>query len=514
MTFTDKLLDVSITLKCLLTLILCSTLLISAISQSSQPLHATQWQVVELELQTQDAIADAITRIDFLVTFTGPKGNKYIRRGFWDGPRQWKVRFQPDTTGAWSYLTEVVGEVQPKELHGIESQIDVVAYEGDNPLFKHGKLEVSANGRYFQHADGTPFFWIGDTNWSGPHKATLGDWATYLTTRKEQGFNIIQVMMTNSLAFAANADGRQAYVGSDHIQIEPLFFQFLDKRLEMINQHGLVDAGALIWSATWNQIAAHLNPGQALTENEIILLARYLMARYEAYHTVCFLGGDENYSGQKAERWKRIGREVFDIYPESLVSMHPTGKTWVGTEFEEEKWFKFHAYQSGHWTDDASTQWIQNGPPAEAWQQLSSRPVLNVEPGYEGHVRLNTDQRWTDDDVRSRLYWSLLVSPTAGVTYGGHGVWSWETTRALPVNHTHALEAQPWSEAIHLPGANQIRHLKKIFTSFKWWTLLPQPNLIEQPTDSASTFIAVSQSPEVGVVAYSPITHSISARLS
>ncbi len=28
-----------------------------------------------------------------------------------------------------------------------------------------GKLEVSSNHRYFQHSDGAPFFWLGDTAW-------------------------------------------------------------------------------------------------------------------------------------------------------------------------------------------------------------------------------------------------------------------------------------------------------------------------------------------------------------
>ena len=34
-----------------------------------------------------------------------------------------------------------------------------------SPWQQHGKLEVSANGHYIQHRDGTPFLWIGDTGW-------------------------------------------------------------------------------------------------------------------------------------------------------------------------------------------------------------------------------------------------------------------------------------------------------------------------------------------------------------
>jgi len=34
------------------------------------------------------------------------------------------------------------------------------------PWEDHGRLAVSANGRFLQHHDGTPFLWIGDTGWA------------------------------------------------------------------------------------------------------------------------------------------------------------------------------------------------------------------------------------------------------------------------------------------------------------------------------------------------------------
>ncbi len=36
--------------------------------------------------------------------------------------------------------------------------------------WKHGKLQVSENGRYLQHADGTPFFYLGETGWLMPER--------------------------------------------------------------------------------------------------------------------------------------------------------------------------------------------------------------------------------------------------------------------------------------------------------------------------------------------------------
>jgi hypothetical protein len=36
-----------------------------------------------------------------------------------------------------------------------------------NPFYTHGPIRVAASHRHFEHADGTPFFWLGDTWWMG-----------------------------------------------------------------------------------------------------------------------------------------------------------------------------------------------------------------------------------------------------------------------------------------------------------------------------------------------------------
>eukprot|EP01044_Picomonas_judraskeda_P014656 COSAG03_NODE_2358_length_2849_cov_4798.631732_5_plen_170_part_01 len=46
---------------------------------------------------------------------------------------------------------------------------------GDNPLFKHGFLRPHSSGRFLEHTDGTPFYWLGDTHWSG--FSTAEHWA-------------------------------------------------------------------------------------------------------------------------------------------------------------------------------------------------------------------------------------------------------------------------------------------------------------------------------------------------
>ena len=62
----------------------------------------------------------------------------------------------------------------------------------DNPFTKHGRLRVAKSGTHLEHADGTPFFFLADTCWTGPALSTAEDWDFYLKDRKAKGFTAIQ----------------------------------------------------------------------------------------------------------------------------------------------------------------------------------------------------------------------------------------------------------------------------------------------------------------------------------
>ncbi|HKZ68190.1 MAG TPA: DUF4038 domain-containing protein, partial [Chitinophagaceae bacterium] len=75
-------------------------------------------------------------------------------------------------------------------------------------------LKVSANGRFFQTSDRKPFFWLGDTGWLLFIKCNRDEAVQYLQTRKEQGFNIVQVMVLHGLQ-AKNVYGDSALINQN-----------------------------------------------------------------------------------------------------------------------------------------------------------------------------------------------------------------------------------------------------------------------------------------------------------
>ncbi|HEY0677034.1 MAG TPA: DUF4038 domain-containing protein, partial [Chitinophagaceae bacterium] len=60
-------------------------------------------------------------------------------------------------------------------------------------------LKVTANGKYFQTGNGKPFFWLGDTGWLLFIKLNREESLQYLDIRKQQGYNVIQVMVLHDL---------------------------------------------------------------------------------------------------------------------------------------------------------------------------------------------------------------------------------------------------------------------------------------------------------------------------
>jgi hypothetical protein len=440
---------------------------------------------------------------------TSPSGREHRVDGFWDGGSVWRVRFMPDEPGRWTFRTTASPAVP-----GLDRQSGgftaAVSNDTANPLLRHGRIRTAAEGYHFEHADGTPFFWLGDTSWNGPLLAAEDDWEVFLRDRAQKRFSLIQFVTTQWRAAEGDEHGRLAYTGFENLRINPEFFQRLDQRVDAINRHGMIAAPVLLWALG----TAEGNPG-FLPEDQAIRLARYMVARYGAHHVVWFLGGDGDYSGDQVERWRRIGRAVFDSPGHAPVTLHGRGRQWPFEPFLQEPWFTFIGYQSGHGDDSPNLHWIHSGPPATRWREGRPMPVINLEPPYEDHVAYQSRQPHSAYNVRRAVYWSLMNTPTAGVTYGVHGVWSWEVVPREPLNHQGTGIARPWHQAAGLPGSFHMRNMADLMQSLPWWRLRPaQDLLVDQPGgDDPARFVSAARTEDGGVaVLYLPVGGSVRIR--
>jgi len=470
--------------------ILLSSILLCCSATSRAVETVQQFMRFERVFQSDTDYANPVQKTKLRVEFTSPTGRKRSILGFWDGGRTWRVRFSPDELGRWSYSTTF----SEKSNQGLDAQKGIfqcTPYRGSLACFRHGELRLSGNRHFLEYTDGTPYFWLADTVWCGPLFADLDDWEVFLKDRVEKRFTAIQFVTTQWRMAQTDADGHPAFWGKDTVRVNPDYYQRLDRYVDAINDAGLLAVPVLLWG-----IRGGDNPGYYLPEDQKIVLAEYMVARYGAHQVLWFLGGDGDYSGPKSETWKRVGRAVFHADQQRLATMHVRGKSWVGDEFRGEPWFSFISYQSGHGDDLKTFRWLNQGPPSTEWNRDPKLPVINTEPNYEAHNGYTHRRVHTDHSVRRAAYWSLLVSPTAGVTYGGQGIWGWHTNVQAPADHIRTGLGSPWHEAMDLPGATSMKYLYTFFQSIPWWRLRPAPELLtEQPgIESPDKFIAAARS--------------------
>jgi hypothetical protein len=209
---------------------------------------------------------------------------------------------------------------------------------------------------------------------------------------------------------------------------------------------------------------------------------------------VWILGGDGKYLGPATERWLNIGRGVFGDRHDRLVAMHLAGQTWLADQIRAEDWFDVLGYQSGHGASAEELRWLVSGPPATEWRKEPPCAILNMEPNYEAHPAYQTGRKFTAAHVRRAVWWSLLVTPIAGVTYGHNAIWPWPEEREVPQGHEHVGPSGPWTEGLEAPGALNMTLLRALFDPLPWQQLRPAPEiLVSQPGQGdPSRFIAAA----------------------
>jgi hypothetical protein len=483
-----------------------------ASAQQSVP----RWGRFEKDFESTTDYRNPIQEATLTATFSSPKGEKLKVPGFWDGGKTWRVRFGPVEEGKWTFET-TCSDANNKGLHRQTGSFTVSAAKGENRFAQHGGVRVAEDGRYFAHADGTPFFFMADTGWNAALLSTDSEWADYLKERGRQKFSAVQFVATQWRASPkGDRDGQLAYTGKEKISVNPKFFQRLDNKVDDLNRAGLLAVPVLLW-AIGGGSNPEINPGHSLPEDQAALLARYMVARWGGNHVTWILAGDSDYRGAKAEKWLRIGRAVFNDIVHAPVTMHPGGMQWVWKEFIEEKWYGFVGYQSGHGDDDKTMRWLQDGPLTDDWTKMPHKPFVNLEPPYENHLGYQSKKPHTPESVRRAIYWSLLDAPAAGVSYGGHGVWGWDDGTRPPTDHAGTGTPLAWRKALTMPGAEQMKALVEFFTSFDFWRLRPAPvAVVNQPgAQSPSKYIAAAKSDQKDLlVLYIPEDRSVEVKLN
>jgi len=486
------------------------TLLIGCcITQIFGQTQAKIWNKLEINFTSSKVYENPLYQVkDFDVVFVSPSGRERKVYGFWDGGTSWKVRFMPNELGGWSWQS-LCSDNDNSGLHEKTGIFRCIPNDSKLDIYRHGAISHPKGKYYLTYNDGTPYFWVACTAWNGALKSTDEEWETYLTHRRDHHYNLIQLVTTQWRGCDMSADGLTAYEGSGEITINPDFFKRIDKKIDEANSYGLVVSPVILWALHVAQ-GRYLSPGYHLPVDEAVILAKYIVARYQGNHVIWTLGGDGKYYDDLEDRWKKIGQEVFNEIDHAPVTLHPHGSSYVGRIYKDENWYDLMGYQSSHNNGENVVNWINKGPMTNDWDKLKPMPYINMEPNYE-EIFFKIDA----EDVRNASWWSIFATPIAGITYGANGIWPWLRDGEKILNHRDAPGTSTWRKSIDFPGSNQIGHLSEFIQKTDWWNYYPSPELlVSQPGDEVyNAFVSVVASEDKkSIMAYIPKKCAIEIR--
>ncbi|MGD0464929.1 MAG: DUF4038 domain-containing protein [Tepidisphaeraceae bacterium] len=509
--------------------------LLNVVLQAS-PVEAVvhPWEKQELTFTAAQKFPNPYTDAIIWVDLTGPHFNKRVY-GFWDGGQTFRVRVVATEPGDW--IWESGSEPADDGLANKNGSFTAIAWSEqelrENPL-RHGFLQATPNQHALQHADGTPFFIIGDTWYAAgtgrfkwydddtprPIGPTAG-FKDYIRYRRDQGYNWVTIIAafpnwmndgrpwhvvandadhtTIRSAWLEFGTGKSVRDGSaknmdneggrpfvfpgkvpgyenmfpDVDRINPEYFHYIDRKIDYLNQQGFVaflEASRRDASLCWKKY--HQWP------ESYSRFIQYIFSRYQANNVVLspihldIIAESVGPDDYKAAI--KLVKDKFGLPPfGTLLSANSNPSTLV------------------NWGDDSwvTLQTIGNMREHLAYWYLTDiyncphpAPAFNCEPYYSGYAdarglggayRYGAPGNTDIDDqfVRSSMYGCFLSGGFAGHVYGAEGIWGADIEPAAP---THMWDAFQWS------SGKQMRHLATFAMSIgkRYQQLVPNAQLV------------------------------------
>ena len=466
------------------------------------------WEKQELTFTAANSYKNAYTDVTVWVDLVGPGFNKRVY-GFWDGGQTFHLRLVASQPGTWTWKSGS----NPNDP-GLAGKSDsfraadwTAAEKTENPL-RHGFIRATANQHALEHADGTPFFIIGDTwysvganrflwyddNKERPIGPTAG-FKDYVRYRKAQGYNWVNVIAafpnwmtdgkswhlvmddsakttirsawlefgTGSAKNMDNEGGRPFFFPGkvpgyenqfpDMDRINPEYFKYLDRKIDYLNANGFVpfievsrrDAG-LCWYKYYGWPDSYTR------------FIQYIFSRYQANNTVLSpihldiideTVSPDDYTAAIHTMEKKYGPPPFG----TLLSANANPSTLEN--WGDDSWVTLH--QIGNMREHNNYWYL-----TEIFNLKNPKPALNGEPYYAGY----RDARGpgsvnytrgavggTERDnafVRSGMYGSFLSGGLAGHVYGAEGIWGADIEPTAPVHMWDAFQWRSGAEMQYL----------------------------------------------------------------
>ena len=406
-----------------------------------------KWRIYEIVLKGTTK-TNPFTDVQLSAKFSNGKNVKTVS-GFYDGNGIYKIRFMPQETGKWSYITTI----NLKSLQNRKDKFECIP----NSEYNHGPVVVKDTFN-FAYSDNKPYYPFGTTCYAWVHQTDSLANRT-LKTLSNGYFNKMRMcIFPKDYDWNKNEPILYPFEGKpltnwDYTRFNPAFFQNIEKRIAQLDSLG-IEADLIVFHPydRWGF--------QKMDRKTDDLYINYIIARFAAYKNVWWSMANE-YDFMKYKNmddWNHY-IQLFaekDIY-NHLRSIHNGSKMYDHTN-------PFITHVS-----------IQNEETykAKELRLKYKKPIVYDECRYEGNINWSWGNLTAEEMVNK--FWR-------GVTNGGYVGHGETYVPENPVKWGSESNAVMWwSKGGILRGQSQerIKFLKKIIESapgylkpvviYEWW---------------------------------------------
>ena len=464
--------------KIIASLIICIFILslVPAICITAAETNFTVWEVGEIQLTSTKSYSNPYSDVTIDATFTHTDGTQITMPGFWKKDNVFAVRFAPTKTGTWSY-TITSSDTSNSSLKK-SGTIKANANTGSSNIDKHGYIRISATNRYFEYTDGTPFFWLGDTNWQAPNYVQTdacnfpgctckNQFKHEVDNRVSKGFNVYQTYFDSGETDGGGQRGKVASIWTTRHTLPnaKLFEEKIDYMFDYLQDKGMTVVLGL---------GVHSSTMKSFSQENYLRFVRYIVARYGAYNVMWMTGQEIT----DTEASVTAGKTVMDVYlsgaelTEKLDGYnHPNSAHMYPMDYndaraqrlENSSWHDFWMLQSGHSENNRDKSFY-----SKYYYGTKTKPVIESEANYE---EINCG-RFTGYDASRISAWHAVVSGSAGFTYGVSGIWANCYSNEGNTGWLHSYSYEPWFMTLDKPGSYEVMYMKNFFEALPDWTKL------------------------------------------
>lgn len=435
--------------------------------------------------------------------------------------------------------------------------------ETSAPWEMNGPLEVSSNGHYIRHTDGTPFLWIGGTAWGMFTRGSREDIQLYLDNRKAKGINVIQAVvhwpvdahgngrpsgLTSGIGNRnpVNVYGHRPFNGGDSSP-DPTspnvvsggspddpndYWDHADFIVRELKKRGMYLALVTVWAPSFIDGEGEGKEIVYDTPAKAQFFGEFLGSRYKNEPNIIWIvtghtdpdNYDKNIQTRPIHRSMAEGivkgvtgqtvawNQKHDAWDQVLMTGHPAGSRSISDFFgSDDVWLDINMTQTGQQTN---TLHLPYELTVSDYNQTDPvRPAVNGEGAYEGWAYWSEESlAFKSPLLARRTFYHTFFACGAGYTYGHEescakgcydGIWGF-----CGINNDGS-----WKKLLDSPAAGDLSHLRTLLDENEWWKWQrAQGSIIDGISAGATIKAAVKSADNSRMLVYYPEINSATIR--